>query len=265
MGLGGIEKYTALFGWEDFHFPGSLKLLSLPPELPEIVHMHNLHGGYFDLRLLKSLSNQVPVILTLHDEWLLTGHCAASMKCPRWMNGCGKCPDLKIYQPVYRDATAFNWNRKQKIYNQSKLFIATPSKWLFDRLQKSMLHPYEAKIINNGVDIHLFAPGDSSKARDDLQLPQDAKIILVASNLLKENPFKDYLTIERAITQLGTRPNPENIILVTLGGEKGQEMLGSIPVYHFQFERDENRIVKSTRHQIYLFIRRIQIISRPLL
>jgi glycosyltransferase involved in cell wall biosynthesis len=243
-GFGGWQSLVPLIGWEDFNFPGSLRLLSLPPEKPEIIHLHNLHGWYFDLRYLRSLSNQKPVVITMHDEWLFTGHCAYSFGCLRWMTGCGKCPDLSIYPSVKRDATAFNWKRKRQIYNKSELYIATPSKWLFDRLQKSMLHPYEAKIINNGVDIHLNSPGSSNKARDELQLPQDAKIILVVSNLLKQNPFKDYLTIERAIAQLGAESNPESIILVTLGGLKGREMLGSIPVYHFPFEREENRIVK---------------------
>ncbi len=43
-------------GNEDFDFPGTSKLLDLPPERPDIVHCHNLHGGwpesvYFDLRI----------------------------------------------------------------------------------------------------------------------------------------------------------------------------------------------------------------------
>lgn len=247
MGLGGREKFSTLLGWEDFYFPGSLKLLSLPPQRPDVIHLHNLHGGYFDLRFLKLLSSQLPVIITMHDEWLMTGHCACSMDCTRWMVGCGKCPDLKIYPSVYRDATAFNWNRKRQIYDKSKLYVATPSQWLFDRLQKSMFHPFEAKVINNGIDIQTFSPASSSQARDELQLPQNTKIILAVANLLKDNPFKDYQTIEQAITQLGDKPNQKSTILVTLGGQEGQEMIGSIAVYHFPFERDEKKIVNLYR------------------
>ena len=36
-------------GYEDFRFPATRRLLALPPEPPTIVHLHNLHGGYFDL------------------------------------------------------------------------------------------------------------------------------------------------------------------------------------------------------------------------
>lgn len=39
-------------GVEDFNFPGTYHLLKLPPQQPDILHCHNLHGWYFDLRAL---------------------------------------------------------------------------------------------------------------------------------------------------------------------------------------------------------------------
>ena len=54
--------------------------LDLCPE-PDIVHCHNLHGGYFDLRAARS-SHRVPLILNLRDTWLLAGHCGSAMVRP---------------------------------------------------------------------------------------------------------------------------------------------------------------------------------------
>ena len=51
----------------------------------------------------------MPVALTLHDEWLLTGHCAYTLGCERWRIGCGRCPDLTIYPAIRRDSTAENF------------------------------------------------------------------------------------------------------------------------------------------------------------
>jgi glycosyltransferase involved in cell wall biosynthesis len=93
-------------GREDFHFPGTWCLLNLPPKRPDIVHCHNLHGGYFDLRVLPWLSREVPVVLTLHDAWLLSDHCAHSFDCEKWKESCGSCPDLTIPPSIRRDATA---------------------------------------------------------------------------------------------------------------------------------------------------------------
>ena len=81
-------------GREYFDYPGSRTILELPPAPPDVVHFHNLHADYFDLRWLSELSRSVPVAITLHDEWTFTGHCAYGIACERWRVGCGDCPDL---------------------------------------------------------------------------------------------------------------------------------------------------------------------------
>lgn len=96
-------------GREDFSFPYDRP--NLRPTT-DILHLHNLHGGYFDLRQLPRLSQTLPTFITLHDTWLLSGHCAYSNGCQRWQIGCGHCPDLTLYPATPRDATAQNWQRK---------------------------------------------------------------------------------------------------------------------------------------------------------
>jgi glycosyltransferase involved in cell wall biosynthesis len=107
-----------------------------------------------------------------------------------------------------------------------------------------MIHPVKAKVIHNGIDTKTFYPKDRSQARYQLELPQDVYIILAVANSIKENPFKDYKTLEQAIKQLGDRPNQKPIIVIILGSQKGQEILGRIPVYHYPIERDEKKIVQ---------------------
>jgi hypothetical protein len=49
------------------------------------------------------------VVLTLHDAWLLSGHCAHSFDCERWKTGCGECPDLTIPPAVWKIYPASKW------------------------------------------------------------------------------------------------------------------------------------------------------------
>lgn len=170
-------------GLEDFDFPGTARLPDLPPSPPQIVHAHNLHGGYFDLRQLGALSARLPVCLTLHDAWLLSGHCAHAFDCDRWQTGCGHCPDLTIEPAIRRDRTAENWRRKQAVFAASRVHIATPSQWLMDRVHRSLLAPAvaTARVIPNGVDTNVFAPGDRVAARSAFALPADAAVVMVTT------------------------------------------------------------------------------------
>ncbi len=105
----------------------------------DIFHLHNLHTEYFDLRMLPKLIKRKPVIITLHDEYLYTGHCAGTLGYERWRTGCGECSHLEVYPSVKFDNTNFNWKRKQKIFSKSKLTLVTPSTWLAERVSQSFL------------------------------------------------------------------------------------------------------------------------------
>src|SRR5438045_3917330 len=95
-------------GFEDFDFPATQHIMEAAPVVPEILHCHNLHGDYFDLRALPGLSRRIPTLLTLHDMWTFTGHCAYSFHCTRWESGCGKCPSLQTYPAIQADNSAQN-------------------------------------------------------------------------------------------------------------------------------------------------------------
>jgi glycosyltransferase involved in cell wall biosynthesis len=152
-------------GHEDYTQPGSRQLLALAPEPPDAVLLHNLHArwnrreGFFDLEFLPDLSRQVPVILFPQDPWLATGHCAHPITCPRWRIGCGKCPDLKIYPSIRRDATAWNFRRKRNIYSRSRLYLAAPSQWLLTMFEEASIPLAGKRVIRNSVDTTLFKPG----------------------------------------------------------------------------------------------------------
>lgn len=215
-------------------------LLDLPPERPDIVHCHNLHGGYFDLRALPRLSQQVPTVLTLHDAWLLSGHCAHSFDCERWKTGCGQCPDLTIYPAIKRDATAYNWRRKRDIYAKSRLYVATPSHWLMEKVKQSMLAPAiaEARIIPNGVDISVFRLADKRAVREALGIPQDARMLLFTANGIRRNAWKDYQTLRTAVGMVAERLKDGKVLFIALGENAPPERIGRAVIRFIPYQRD---------------------------
>ena len=185
--------FDALRGHEDFRFPESRRVLELAPWTPDVVHVHNLHGGYFDLRGLPKLARRARLVATLHDAWLLTGHCAHPFDSDGWLRGCGNCPHLDTYPPLLRDGTAFNLARKRSIYAGLELTVVTPSRWLMAMVERSVLAPAAVRreVIPNGVDLELFRPGS-----------EDRSGLVFAAQGGPANQFKDYPTLQAALERL---------------------------------------------------------------
>lgn len=233
-------------GREDFCAPGAAHLLDAFPEPFDVLHLHNLHKDwqstrqYFDLRTLPTFSARMPALITLHDAWLLSGHCAHSMDCERWLIGCGQCPYLDIYPAIRKDATAYNWQRKKKIFSHSRLHVATPSRWLMEKVERSMLAVgmASARVIPNGVDLTVFQPG--SEDRHTLGLPTDALILLFATDGIRTNKMKDFETLRGAIAQVAGHRS--KVVFVALGEAGGAEQVRQAEIRFVPYEKDIRRV-----------------------
>jgi glycosyltransferase involved in cell wall biosynthesis len=246
MERGVRAPFDKAFGFEDFNYPVTKKLPKLLDGHVDIVHCHNLHGSYFDLRVLPQLSHQLPTILTLHDAWLLSGHCAHSFECERWKTGCGQCPDLNIYPSLRRDGTAHNWRRKRAIYDASNLFVATPCHWLMKRVEASMLGPAikEARVIPNGVDTDLFRPAvDRASIRDRLGIPRSACVLLFVANGIRNNRWKDYATLRAAVHELARDNINSPLVFIGLGENSPPEVIGEARVEFIPFTTNHSDVV----------------------
>jgi glycosyltransferase involved in cell wall biosynthesis len=255
-------------GIEDFHFPGTSHLLQLPPQSPDILHCHNLHGGYFDLRELPKLSRRVPVILNLRDAWLLSGHCAYSFACSRWETGCGQCPDLTLFPEVKRDRTASNWETKKEIFAASHLYVTTPSQWLMERVKRSILAPaiIRSRVIPNGVDLSVFHPGDKQTARAKLGISSEARVVLFAANGIRNNVWKDFETFKAAVAELAETLCDEDIEFLALGEDSPPENIGKAVIWFVPFqEKPEGVALYYQAADLYLHVAKIESFGNTIL
>lgn len=185
----------------------------------DIIHLHNLHGGYFNLLALPELSKLKPTIYTLHDMWAFTGHCAHSFDCDKWQTGCGNCPYLKVYPALWYDITRNLWEIKKNIYSKSDFIIVTPSRWLENKLKKSILSDKKTYLIYNGIDPEIFHPMDKINVRKKLNLPPDKTILMFSAYSGLKNAWKggDYLL--KALEQI----DGENIFFLNIGSKENLE------------------------------------------
>jgi len=238
--------YYLTKGMDDYDQPSLRNFLTDLHIKPDILHMHNLHGNYFDISELPIISKEVPTILTLHDAWLFTGSCMHFMNCEKWITGCNNCNKLIVASKYRRYGVLNNWYYKKRIFEKCNLFVITPSQWLMDHVKKSILEPaiVDSKVIHNGIDMNIFHIGNKENAREILGLPKNAFILIFIANSARSNPSKDFSTLKKATIQLANRKPHEKIIFLVIGDAHEKEIHGSATIIYIPFITDEKTLVK---------------------
>lgn len=125
---------------------------------PDLVHLHNAHGYYLNLPMLTRWlrSHSVPLVITLHDWWLLTGRCAKpqSVDCDLWQRqACDQCQHREAYPacwlnnvPLYKDA----------LFDGIEVHLVAPLAEVADDVRRSALSRFPISVIEHGVDKRMF-------------------------------------------------------------------------------------------------------------
>lgn len=190
------------------------KLLKRLDEIkPDILHLHNLHNCYINLKMLFSYikEHNVKVVWTLHDCWPLTGHCThfAMVKCDKWKTHCHDCPQHREYPYSRFDKTQRMYSLKKEWFTDVKdLTIVTPSKWLADVVKQSFLKDYPVKVINNGIDLEMFKPTESD-FREKYGLENKKIVLGLAFSWGKPKGFDVFVELSKRL--------PENYQIVLVG------------------------------------------------
>jgi glycosyltransferase involved in cell wall biosynthesis len=213
----------------------------------DIVNLHNMHGSYWNFWTLPLESWRKPVVLTLHDEWFLTGDCAYTYNCERWLKSCGNCPQFAWeVRPALggRDFTRANmWLKRAaaKVTRGERLTLVTPSTWLTQRVRSAPhLSRFECVTIPYGIDTDLFQPGNKQKAKARFGLPAEKFCFLFFAHDLSD-PRKGVRSLERALEAHGL---PANSVLM-LAGKGGGELaikFPELPIVSLGYLREKTEI-----------------------
>jgi len=213
------QSYCKEHGQLFYDCQGSHKLIANPiVKSADIVHLHNLHGGYFNPFSLSAISYLKPLVWTLHDMQSITGHCAHSFDCQRWQTGCGRCPYLNVEPAIQLDTSAQLLRDKKLIYDHSRLWLVTPSQWLKSKIERSVLQSHPVELIYNSVDTTVFRPCDRAEARKKFGVPAKALVIgAVAHGGALTNQWKGGKYTQKALEALKNKL-PDHVF-VNIGGD----------------------------------------------
>ena len=131
---------------------------------PDIVHLHNLHSNYINIRVLLNYlaDNDIPTVITMHDCWWFTGKCFhyVDVNCDKFTTGCGNCPKQKappasLFFDCSRDVYKI---KRDALLSIPRLTLVGCSDWICNEARKSFLKESSIVRIYNGVDISVFRP-----------------------------------------------------------------------------------------------------------
>jgi glycosyltransferase involved in cell wall biosynthesis len=179
----------------------------------DIVHLQLIHATpFFSLLSLPRMGRQKKLVLTLHDPWMLTGHCIHPIECERWKHGCGACPDLERPFLIKNDTTALTWKIKQMVMQHTNVHLVVASSWMEQMAAKSpILSHLPRSIIPFGLDTQVFKPLDKKACKQAFGIPEDS--FVVAFRSVPFSPFKGVEYIEKALLNLSSK---KPIYIITL-------------------------------------------------
>ncbi|WP_421656723.1 glycosyltransferase family 4 protein [Leptothermofonsia sp. ETS-13] len=230
-----LSRLTSPLGLNNVNLLGAFDIPKHPYyQEADVLNFHNLHNGYFNYLALPSLTKNKPAIITLHDMWSFTGHCAYSFGCDRWKTGCGKCPHLDAYPSISKDCSHLEWKLKDWVYSRSRLTVVTPSKWMAEQAKQSMLKRFPIHHIPNGVDTEAYQPLDPEVCRAALGIPGNKKVLIFGAQRLTDSR-KGGNSLLEALQKLPDSIKAE-IVLLTLGdGSEGISTMIGMPIFNLGY------------------------------
>jgi glycosyltransferase involved in cell wall biosynthesis len=176
----------------------------------------------FNYRLLTSNSIRIiwektnaTIFLLMPDMALITGGCSYSWDCKHYQNGCGNCPAIQNFSR--KKLASETLYKKIKNLNGIKLLPLVFSSEQKAQAEGSLLFKSQNAIkCFFPIDEHIFKPGDMSRERSYLKLPQDAKIILFgAQNVFDKR--KGFVELKDAIKMLIKMKRIQKLHLIVAG------------------------------------------------
>lgn len=188
---------------------------------PDIIHLHNLHGYYINIKLLFEYFKTCgkPIIWTLHDCWPFTGHCTCSdyIGCDKWKTGCFRCPQKTNYPTCNLvDNSRGNFKKKKELFTKiPNLYIVTPSIWLKGQVEASFLYEYPVRVIESGIDLRTFKPSQGN-FRGKYHLENKTVLLSVANAWSDRKGLAEYYKLSEMLD--------DSYQLVMVGNLRGEAL-----------------------------------------
>ena len=177
-----------------------------------------------------------PLIWCLSDMEPFTGGCHYSEGCSEYKRDCKDC---HLVNPKFKLSPSLGIKRKKLWGN---ITVVSPSSWLYKCCKEStVFKEKEIKKIRTGIELDIFKPYSEVKSREDLNLPQNKKIIFVASHSVSD-PRKGLDLFQKSVTFMKKNHDIDKFVFVTAGHDSIN--LNGVSHIHLGYINDKAKLAK---------------------
>lgn len=210
---------------------------------PDLVVVGNLHSANADPALLHMLAERFPTLVVLHDFWILTGRCAYTGDCEKYLRGCDStCPTPNEYPALAPSKIAGAWRKKrQMLAAKSRPALLANSEWTAAFARKALEASFTSspappvELFRLSFPLDVFRPRDQQSCRERFGLPKDRFVVLLPASL--DETRKGARAVLEALENLKL-PN----LLVVLIGEPSADVHYSVQVVQLGYLSDPHSI-----------------------
>lgn len=159
---------------------------------PDLVIVGNLHGADLDPAILGLIAAKWPTAFVVHDLWILTGRCAYTGGCRRYLEGCDdSCTCDRSHPKLDPALVRPSWETKRRAFSLAdNLHLWANSDWALAQVREALAAapgPTPAlDTIRFGLELDIFRPRDRMACREELGLPPDRFIVMSSSSSLAD-------------------------------------------------------------------------------
>jgi len=129
-----------------------------------IIHIHNWFNLLTFSQLKKLIAMDRLIVLSMHDQRLMTGGCHNALECRQFETGCNACPKVNS---ILRPKIQNNSRKSEKFFSEyhSNLRVITPSYFMADQAKiSSILRFQKISFVPNPIPV--FSPLDAMRKQN---------------------------------------------------------------------------------------------------
>lgn len=177
----------------------------------DVLHLHWICNEFLSIEDIGRLRK--PLVWTIHDMWPFCGaeHYTEDTATARWRQGYSR--KNRPAEQCGIDLDRWVWQRKRRAW-QHPMHIVAPSQWLADCTRSSaLMNNWPIYVIPYALDMQCFQPCSKAFARQILNLPQYAQLVLFGDFGGGHDPRKGWDLLQPALSQIANgRPDIAGVI-----------------------------------------------------